>query len=47
MSKNQQNHNVLFACSEMTPLIKTGGLADVCGSLPHALRRAGNDIKVL
>ena len=47
MSKNQQNQNVLFACSEMTPLIKTGGLADVCGSLPHALQRAGNKIKVV
>lgn len=29
----------LFVCSEAHPLIKTGGLADVAGSLPRALAR--------
>ena len=36
--------NILFACSEMTPWIKTGGLADVCASLPQALKHAGGNV---
>lgn len=38
---------VLFASSEITPLIKTGGLADVSGALPPALSGLGVDIRVL
>ena len=32
---------VLVASSEIVPFAKTGGLADVCGTLPKALRRIG------
>ncbi|MDR0480998.1 MAG: glycogen synthase GlgA, partial [Gallionellaceae bacterium] len=38
---------ILFATSEITPLIKTGGLADVSAALPAALRRLGADVRVL
>ncbi|MGC8697649.1 MAG: glycogen synthase GlgA [Halothiobacillus sp.] len=39
--------NVLFATSEMFPLIKTGGLADVSGALPQALSNLEINIKVI
>ncbi|MDZ4202443.1 MAG: glycogen synthase GlgA [Gallionella sp.] len=38
---------VLYATSEVAPLIKTGGLADVSGALPAALRAIGVDVRVL
>jgi len=38
---------VLFVSSEVFPLIKTGGLADVSGSLPAALQHLGIDIRIL
>ena len=38
---------ILFVSSEAYPLIKTGGLADVSGSLPAALRDLGVDIRTL
>ncbi len=38
---------VLFASSEVFPLIKTGGLADVSGSLPSALQGLGVDIRII
>src|SRR5690554_4885732 len=38
---------VLFATSEAHPLIKTGGLADVGASLPHALTKLGQDVRVV
>ena len=39
--------NILFASSEAHPLIKTGGLADVAGSLPRAIRNLRHDIRVV
>jgi len=38
---------VLIASSEVAPFAKTGGLADVCGSLPLALEKLGVDARVI
>lgn len=38
---------VLHVCSEMFPLLKTGGLADVIGALPAAQIADGVDVRVL
>ncbi|MCZ7541317.1 MAG: glycogen synthase [Anaerolineae bacterium] len=38
---------VLFVSAEMSPFAKTGGLGDVAGSLPRALRQHGVDARVL
>jgi starch synthase len=38
---------VLFVTSEMHPLIKTGGLGDVCGALSLALAHLGLDVRVM
>lgn len=42
-----QKINVLFAAFEATPFIKTGGLGDVAGSLPSALKGRYCDIRVI
>lgn len=39
--------NVLFLASEAVPFIKTGGLADVAGSLPKELKNMGVDVRVV
>jgi len=41
------NYRVLFCTSEAYPLIKTGGLADVAGSLPRALLGLKHDVRIV
>ncbi|MCB9596071.1 MAG: glycogen synthase GlgA [Sandaracinaceae bacterium] len=38
---------ILFISSEVAPFAKTGGLGDVGGALPRALRAAGHDVRVV
>lgn len=39
--------NVLLATSEASPFIQTGGLAEVCGSLPKSLARLGCELRLV
>jgi len=39
--------NIVFIASEAAPLAKTGGLADVAGSLPQALSRLGHRVSII
>lgn len=38
---------ILLASVEVIPFAKTGGLGEVCGSLPQALARRGHDVAVV
>lgn len=38
---------ILFVSAEVSPYAKTGGLADVAGSLPKTLAAMGNDVRVV
>jgi starch synthase len=45
--RSQKTQHILFAASESYPFIKTGGLADVIGSLSRNLVRNGIDVTVV
>lgn len=40
-------YNIVFVTSEAAPYSKTGGLGDVCGSLPIALAARGHRVMVV
>jgi starch synthase len=44
--KEDRALKVLLLAAEVVPFAKTGGLADVTGALPRALRALGHDIRV-
>jgi len=37
---------IVFAASECAPFVKTGGLADVVGALPHEILKLGHEVSV-
>lgn len=38
--------NILYICSELAPLVTSGGLGDVASALPRALHALGHDVRV-
>jgi starch synthase len=49
ISEGDESHrplNILLLAAEVVPFAKTGGLADVAGSLPKAIHKLGHDIRV-
>lgn len=43
---NTRKYKVLLVSAEVVPFAKTGGLADVAGSLPQALVSLGHDVRI-
>lgn len=39
--------NILFVSSEVDPFAKTGGLADVSGALPQAIKDLGHEVRII
>lgn len=45
--KQAEKLKILIVSSEAAPFVKSGGLGDVIGSLPKALRKLGADVRVV
>jgi len=45
--QGQNKLKILFVAAEVAPFAKTGGLADVAGSLPKMLTSMGNDVRIV
>ena len=43
----EHKYKILIAASEIVPFAKTGGLADVAGALPKALKALGHDVRLV
>ncbi len=43
----QPSLKILYLSAEVVPFAKTGGLADVAGALPKAVRSLGHDIRIM
>jgi hypothetical protein len=46
-AKAKVTHNIVFVTGEASPYAKSGGLGDVCGSLPVALAARGHRVMVI
>ncbi|XP_074319860.1 starch synthase 1, chloroplastic/amyloplastic isoform X2 [Silene latifolia] len=46
-TSSKVTHNIIFVTSEAAPYSKTGGLGDVCGSLPISLAARGHRVMVV
>jgi starch synthase len=47
MISAKSKKKVLFVAGEVAPMAKVGGLADVIGALPKALKKLGVDVKIV
>src|SRR5215467_4816736 len=45
--KTKQRLKILILAAEVAPFAKVGGLADVAGALPKALKAMGHDVRVV
>lgn len=45
--EGKKKFKILFVSAEVSPFAKTGGLADVAGSLPKSLAGMGNDVRIV
>ena len=46
MANDDRPLKILYLAVEVVPFAKTGGLADVAGALPKAIRALGHDVRV-